>query len=115
MHPTRERRPRRGGPPAPPLLDPRRDRLRVSARLAAQRRGLADERLIELALAGALEDPGDLGQEVGAAARQLGQRGYRGGLLVASELMPPRPVPRLPRQLRDEDPVSLRASIDHSS
>ena len=77
-----ERRTACRGPPAPSLLDPRRDRLRVSARLAAQRGRLAGERLIELALAGALEDPGHLGEQVSAAVGELAQRSDRRGLLV---------------------------------
>ena len=68
---TRERRLPRGGPPAATLLDPRRDRLRVGPGLAAEHRGLPGERFIQLALAGALEDPGHLGQEVGPAVREL--------------------------------------------
>ena len=101
-------------PPAPPFLGPRRDRPRVGPGLAAQPHGLARERLIQLALAGALEDPGHLGQQVGPAARQLAQRGHRGALLGAAQLAPPRPAPRLALELGDEQPVSLRALIDHA-
>jgi len=114
VHATRERRLACGGPPAPPLRDPRRYRVLVGPGLAAQRRGLAYQRLIKLTLAGALEDPGHLSKEVRAAARELAQRGHRGGFIVAAEFAPPSAVARLPRQLRDEDTVSLRTPIDHA-
>jgi hypothetical protein len=67
----RERRAPGGGSPAPPLLDPRRDCLRVGPGLATQRRDLAGTRLARLALGRALEDPGHLSQQVGPAAREL--------------------------------------------
>jgi hypothetical protein len=89
-------------PPAPPFPDPRRDRPRVGPGLAREHRGLAGQRLIRLALTRALEDPGHLGQQVGPAARELAQRGDRGGLFVAGEVTPPRVVPRLPRELSYE-------------
>jgi hypothetical protein len=113
MHATRERRPGRRGPPAPPLLDPCRYRLRGGPGLTAQPRGGPGQRLIGLALACALEDPGHLGEEIGPAARERLEFSHRGGLLVAGELAPLRPVPRLTRQLRDEDTVSLRTIIGH--
>ena len=74
----------------------------------------ARQRLIELALGRALEDPGDLGQQVGPAARELAELGHRGGFFIAGELPPAGPVPSLARELGDEDPVSLRAIIDHA-
>ena len=80
----------------------------------AQLRGLARERLVRFVLAGALEDPGHLGEEVGPPAGERGELGHRGGFLVAGELAPLRSVPRLSRQLRDEDTVSLRAIIGHA-
>ena len=61
-----------------------------------------------------LEEPGDLGQQVGAAARELSQRSHRGGFLVFGQLTPLSAMARLPRQLGDEEPVSLRPLIDHA-
>jgi len=81
--------------------------------LAAEPGGLADERLIRLALACALEDPDDLGQQVGATSGELAERGHRRGLLVAGERAPLRAAPGLPRQPRYQDPISLRAIIEH--
>jgi hypothetical protein len=95
-------------------IDPRRDRLRVRPGRTAERRRLADERLVELAFAGALKNAGHLGQQIGAAARERGKLGHRGGLLVAGELAPLRPEPRLAGELGYQDPVSLRTRIDHA-
>jgi hypothetical protein len=108
-----ERRLPRGGPPAPPLGGPGRDRLQVGPGLAAQACGLACERLIRLALAGALEDPCHLGERVGPPAGELAQPGRRGALLGGGEIAPLRMMARLAEQLGDEDTVSLRALIDH--
>jgi hypothetical protein len=58
-----------GRGPAPPFLHPPRYRFQVGTSPAAQVRGLPDERLVELPLTRALEDPGDLGEQVGPAAR----------------------------------------------
>jgi hypothetical protein len=82
--------------------------------LAAQTRGLLGERLIRLALASALKDAGDLGQQVGPAARELAELSHRGGFLVAAQFPPPRPAPRLAPDLGDEEAVSQRAFIDHA-
>jgi hypothetical protein len=81
--------------------------------LAAQACGLACERLIRLALAGALEDPCHLGEQVGPPAGELAQPGRRGALLGGGEIAPLRMMARLAEQLGDEDTVSLRALIDH--
>jgi len=110
---ARCRRHVRDSPPSAALLDPPLDRLRVGPGTAAQACGLACERFVQFALGGALQDPGDLGRQVSPAARELAQRGHRGGFLVAGELSPLRAVPRLAGELRDEDPVSLRTIIDH--
>jgi len=101
-------------PPAPPFLGPRRDRLQVGPSLPAQRRRPPGERLVRLALAGSLEDPGHLGQQIGPAARELAQHGPRGGFLVAVQLAPPGTTARLAVKLGDEETVSLRALIDHT-
>jgi hypothetical protein len=82
--------------------------------LAAQHRRLTRQRFIQLTLTFALEDPGDLGQQVGPAARQLPQGGHRGGFLVAAQLTPPCPVTRLAVKLGAEQPVSFRLLIDHA-
>ncbi len=108
-----ERRPPGVRPALAAGLDPSLYRVRVGPGLAAQHRGLAGERLVQLALARALKDPGDLGQEVGPSARELPELGHRGGLFLAAQLAPPRPVPRLAVELGDEQAVSLRALIDH--
>ncbi len=114
MQAAGERRLPRGGPPAPPLGDPGRDRLQVGAGLAAQTCGLACERLIRLALAGAVEEPGHLGEQVGPAAGELAQRGHCGTLLGGGEIAPLRVMARLAVQLGDEEAVSLRTLIDHA-
>jgi len=66
------------------------------------------------ALGRALEYAGDLGEQVAAAARELAELGHRGGLLATGQVAPSGPVPRLARQLGDEDTVSFRALIDHA-
>jgi hypothetical protein len=114
MHAARHRRPPRIYRPAPPLLDPPGDLPRVGPGLPAQPGGLAGHLLIRLALRGALEDPGHLGQQVTPAARELAQRGHRGGLLAAAQLPPPGAAARLAEKLGDQQPVSLRARIDHA-
>jgi hypothetical protein len=81
---------------------------------AAQTCGLAGERLIRLAFAGALEDPGHLGQQVGATVCELPELGHRGGLLLAAQVAPPRPVACLAVYLGDEETVRLRTLIDHA-
>jgi len=86
---------------------------RVGPGLAAQACGLACERLIRLALAGTLEEPGHLGEQVGPPAGELAQPGHRGALLGGGEIAPLRMMARLAEQLGDEDAVSLRALVDH--
>ena len=105
------RRHPRGIPPAPALGDPSRDRLRVGARLAAQACSLTGKRLVQLTLGRALEDVGDLGQQVGPTARELPQCRHRGGFLVRGELASFRVMLCLAVKLGDEDTVSLRALI----
>jgi len=94
-------RPSRGSPPDRP-------------RSTAQLRGLAAELLVQLPFGGALEDPGDLGQQVGSACRELAQRGHRGAVLGGRKLAPPRVMHRRAVQFRHGDPVSLRPLIDHA-
>ena len=96
------------------MLDPRRDRLRVGPGLPAQASSLAAERLVQLPLAGALQDPGHLGQQVGPAGRELAQGEHRSGLLVRSQLMPLGTAAGLSGELGYEDTVSLRAIIGHA-
>lgn len=100
--------------PAPSFGGPGRDEGVVGSSEPAQGGGLAGERLIVSALGGAFEDAGHLGQQVGPADRERLELGYRGGLLAAGEFAPLRPVPGLPRQLRNQDTVSLRARVDHT-
>lgn len=92
--------------PAPPFLNPPRYRLRVSPGLTAQVRSLPGERLVQLPFRGALEDTGDLGQQVGPAARDGAEPGYRGGFLVSGERAPLRVMPRLAGKLGHDHPVS---------
>lgn len=110
---TRRRRHPRGLPPAPPLLDPCRDRLRVGPGQAAQGRGLPAGRLVKLTLARALKDAGDLGEQVGAAASELAEPGHRGAFPCLGQLALLRVMPRLASDLSDEQAASLRALIDH--
>ncbi len=100
-------------PPAPPLGDPARYHIRVSAGHPAQHRRLTRQRLVQLALTRALEDPGDLGEQVSAGTGELAELGHRGGFLGCGELASLRVMARLAVQLGDEQPVSLRALIDH--
>ena len=95
--------------PAPPLFNPARDRLQVGAGLAAQICGLPGERLVQLSLRRSLEDPGDLGQQVGAAGCELTELGHRGGFLVLGELSPFRVMPRLAGELSHDHPVGVRS------
>ena len=62
---------------------------------------------------GALEEPGDLGEQICPAAGELAQFGHCGGLLGGGELAPLRMMPGLVVELREEDPVSLRAVVEH--
>jgi hypothetical protein len=100
-------RPRAGvGGPAPPFLYPPRYRLRVGTGLEAQAGSLPGERLVRLPFRGALEDPGDLGQQVGPAARDGAEPGYRGGFLVLGERAPLRVMPGLAGKLSHDHLVS---------
>ena len=114
MQAAGERRLSRGGRAATAFLDPGRYRLQIGPGLAAQRRRLARERLVQLSLARALKNPGDLGQQVSAPARELPQRRHRSVFLVAAQLAPLRPVARLAVDPGDEQAVSFRAPIDHA-
>jgi hypothetical protein len=82
--------------------------------LPAQPGGLPGSRLVQPAFRGALEYAGDLGEQVGAAAREVAQRGHRGVLLVGGEVAPPGVVLRLAGQLGYEDTVGLRTIVDHA-
>ena len=97
VHSSGRRRPLRDGPSAPSLGHPHRDRLQVRSGLAAQPGGLARQRFVRFPLGRPLEDPGDLGEQVSPATRELAEPGHRGGLLVAAQLAPPGMVPGLPR------------------
>ena len=72
------------------------------------------EGLIELSLAEALLDPGHLGHQVGAPGRELAELGHRGNLLIFCRAVPACEAPGCARKANDEDPVSLRALIDHA-
>jgi hypothetical protein len=65
--------------PAPPFLGPLRDQCLVGSRQAAQVRCASGEWLVELPIARALEDPGDLGEQVGPACGDLAERGLPPG------------------------------------
>ena len=114
MHATGERWPPGACRPPPTFLDPLWYRLRVGPGQPAQPRGAPGERFVEFALACALEEAGHLGQQVGPTACERLEFGDCGGFLISGEPMPLRPVPGLPRYLRDEDTVSLRVIIDHA-
>jgi hypothetical protein len=45
-------------------------------------RGLPGEWLVQVAVGCTFEDPGDLGEQIGPAARELAEFGHRGVLLV---------------------------------
>jgi hypothetical protein len=70
--------------------------------------------VIPAALAEALHDPGHLGQQVGPACGEVAQLPHRGGVLVLGKLSPSGLALRRTVHLRDEDPVSLRAVIEHA-
>ena len=95
--------------PAPPLFGPCRDRIRVGAGLPAQARSLAGQRFIVPPLGRALEDPGHLGEQISPAPGKRAELSNRGGFVAAGQVAPSGPVPRLARQLGDEDTVSFRA------
>lgn len=114
MQAARGRRRARCGPPAPPFSDPGRYRLQIGPGRTAQLRSLPRERLIRLTLATALQNARHIGQQVTAPARELAQRRHRGGEFCLAQLAPPGMVLRLTVKLRDEDPVGLRALLDHT-
>ncbi len=61
--------------PAPALCSPPGKQGLVGTGRAAQLRGPAGERLVKPALGRALEDAGDVGEQVRAPGRELGQLG----------------------------------------
>ena len=72
-----------GGPgPAAPLRYPLRDQSLIRTRHAAQVRGLPGAWLVQFAVGCALEDPGDLGEQIGPPARELAEFGHPGVLLI---------------------------------
>ena len=73
----------------------------------------AGQGFVQFTLTRALEDPGDLGQQVGPPGGEPAELGHRSGFLVAIQLTPPGAVPGLSGELSHENPVSLRAIIDH--
>ena len=76
-------RPHAGGTgPAAPLRYPPRDQGLIRTCQAAQVRSLPGAWLVQVAFGCALEDPGDLGEQVGPPARELAEFGHRGVLLV---------------------------------
>ena len=110
MQATGERRLPRGGPPAPP---PAIQAGIASGSAPALRHKPAAWRASGSSGCGALEDPGDFGEQVGAAACEVTELGHRSGFLVAVQVAPPGAAARLAVKLGDEQPVSLRALIDH--
>jgi hypothetical protein len=91
-------------------LDPPRDRLRISPGLAAQPGRLPREAFAELPPARALLDARRLGQQIGAAVRELAQLGHRSGFLSRRQLAPAGVTPCGAGNPSDEDPVSLRVA-----
>jgi hypothetical protein len=99
----RKRRSASVGPAATSFLDPRGDRRRVGPGHTAQPGSLPLDRLAKLTFGRALEDAGDLGQQVGAAARELAL-GHCGGSLRAGN-------PPAAAQAVDEIYSQVRAAI----
>ena len=97
--------------PAPSFGGPLRDEGVVGSGEPAQGGGLAGERLIVLALGRALKDAAHLGQQVGPAAGEFAEFGYRGGLLVRGEVAPAGVVPGGSGELGDQEPVSGRRKM----
>ena len=93
--------------PAPSLCSPPGKQGLVGAGQAEQLHGPASERLIQPALGRALQDAGDLGEQIRAPDRELGQLGDRGGLLIRGQITPPGVTPGGARDLGDEDAVSI--------
>ena len=95
--------------PVPPFLGPPRDRLRIGPGFAAQVRSLPYERLVELTFRRALEDPGDLGGQVGSAARDGTEFGHGGGFLLLHERAPLGVMPGLAGELGHDHPICIGA------
>jgi hypothetical protein len=76
--------------------------------------GLPVQRLGQLPLGRALEDPGDLGEQVGAPGGQVPQLGHRGIVLGLGEVPPPGVALRCAHELCGEDAVSFRRIIEHA-
>lgn len=104
---ARERRETSGGSSPPSLLDPGRDCCLISPGRPAQACRLPHERLIELALASALQDARHMRQEVGAARSELPQLPHRSVMLGPGQLAPAGVTFRGAVDPRDEDAVSL--------
>ena len=109
----RERGTTRSGPPAPTFFDPRRDRVRICTGVAAQLRGLALARLVQFALARALQDPGYLGEQVSPVVSERAQLPHRGVMLSLGKLAPLCMTLRHAVDPRSENQVSFRPLIDH--
>ena len=80
----------------PDMTTPSRD---PSPGRAVQLCRLPGQRLVKLPLAGALEDPGNLGEQVGPASGELAQLPHRGRVFRPGQVASPGAVPRFPRQL----------------
>jgi hypothetical protein len=74
---------------------------------AAQPRRGPGQRLVRFALAGALEDAGHLGQQVGPAPGQRAQFGQRGRFFLVGERASPGAVARFAGDLGDEQTVGI--------
>ncbi len=97
----------RGPGPAPAFLSPPRNCLWVCSGLAAQVCGLPGERLVQLSLGRAFEDPRDFGEQVGPAVGERAEFGHRGGLLVLGQLAPPGVMPCRAGELCDEETIGI--------
>jgi len=97
--------------PVPSLSHPLRDQRLIGASQAAQvGHGLALlEVLLALAYSRADRDPGNLGQQVGAAAGDLPQLCRPGGFLVLSQAAPAGMTPGRAGQLGHDQPVRVRS------
>ena len=72
------------------------------------------QRFVRFAFRCPLEKADHLGQQIGPPVRECPELGQRLSFLVLGEIPPPCPVAGLPRDLRYEDTVSLRAIIGHA-
>jgi hypothetical protein len=100
------RRPRRCAA-APPFLDPGRYGGRVSAGVTAELGNLPHPRLVELSFVEAFHSPGDLGEQISAAAGQLAQFGDRGRMLGFGQVTPLSVARRRALKPGDEYPVRV--------